>query len=285
MHDQIYTVEAMIEVPDIVVEIRNYSYPSPFEGCTERSQHTLSMALSPRMSYSQCAYRNADHAMGPWVDVGDVMFAPVGVVMFSRGVGGAHRRLCCNFSSDLFNKVTQFRDPWSEQALIACLNVPGTTIKRDLYRLAGEVAEPNFNNETLVAAVGNILLVELARYLRRPQQTQLLTQGKLAAWQLRRITDYVESSIEPSPTVEQLAKLCELSSRHLGRAFKETMGQTIGDYIKEVRLIKAKSLLADTHLGLKEIAYRLGFSSPSSFCVAFGKASGMTPKQFRLERK
>src|SRR5690606_39070084 len=109
--------------------------------------------------------------------------------------------------------------------------------------------------------------------------------GKLATWQLRRITDYVEGQVEATPTVDQLARLCHLSPRHLGRAFKDSTGQTLGDYVKGVRLIKAQRLLRDTDLSQKEIAHRLGFSSPSSFSVAFGKATGFTPRQFRqLER-
>ena len=82
-----------------------------------------------------------------------------------------------------------------------------------------------------------------------------------------------------------MARLCEIGPGYLARAFKATAGRTIGDYVGEVRMTKARSLLADTDLPLKEIAYRLGFAGPSSFCAAFGKAVGTTPKQFRLRHR
>ncbi|MBB6255376.1 helix-turn-helix domain-containing protein [Nitrospirillum iridis] len=47
----------------------------------------------------------------------------------------------------------------------------------------------------------------------------------------------------------------------------------------------AKSLLCDTDLTLKEITHRLGYTGPSSFCVAFGRAIGMTPKQYMKRHK
>ena len=102
---------------------------------------------------------------------------------------------------------------------------------------------------------------------------------------MRRITNYVEGMIDHFPAIDELARICEIGRRHLTRAFKATTGRTIGEYVTEVRMTKAKSLLADTDLSQKEIAYRLGFSGPSSFCVAFGKVEGMTPKQFRSEHK
>jgi AraC family transcriptional regulator len=52
-------------------------------------------------------------------------------------------------------------------------------------------------------------------------------------------------------------------------------------YVAEVRMTKARSLLAETSLSQKEIAYRLGFAGPSSFCAALGKAAGMTPNRYR----
>jgi AraC family transcriptional regulator len=281
-YDNIYKVDASIVAPGITVEIRNYQFPSPFEGTAERSRHTMSMALSARVPYSQLACRYGPDHTSAWIDTGDVIFLPAGMVTLCRGVGGAQRRLCCNFSTDVFPQASAQMDPaWPERDLKACFDVQASAIKRDLYRLANEVAEPSATSGDFVEAMGKVLWIELSRYLDQSRRFRRLDHVKMAPWQLRRITDYVESLVQPSPTIEELAKLCDLSPRHLGRAFKDSMGQTIGDYVKQARLLKAKSLLVDTQLSNKEIAYRLGFSSSSSFSVAFGKAVAMTPKQFR----
>jgi AraC family transcriptional regulator len=244
------------------------------------------MALSTHVPYSQMACFRADGRLGAWGDAGDVIFLPAGVVTLCRGVGGAQRRLCCSFDRDGFPALSDLiNSGWSEHDWAASFNVQVPAIKRDLYRLINEVAESTPTSGSFVESIGKLLLIELTRYLQQSRQFQRPFNGKLAAWQLRRISDYVEGQVETLPTVDELANLCDLSPRHLGRAFKESTGQTLGNYVKESRLSKAKGLLRDTQLSQKEIAYRLGFSSPSSFCVAFGKAAGMTPKQFRqLER-
>jgi AraC family transcriptional regulator len=48
-----------------------------------------------------------------------------------------------------------------------------------------------------------------------------------------------------------------------------------------VQITKAKTYLLETNLPLKEIAYRLGFSSAANFSSAFRLATGSSPGQFR----
>jgi AraC family transcriptional regulator len=285
MPDQAYTVAARLQVPGFTVETRNYSFSSPYQEKASRSEHVLSLSLSPRTAFSQCAYEYADHSVSRWVDTGDVIFAPAGVSMLGHGAGGDLRRVCCVFDADKFSAVTGFDGQWDGRELEAGLDIRAATIKTGLYQLASEVTEPGFASALLIESLGNTLLVELARYLKRALQQPAAPHSKLAPWQLRRITDYVESLVDPAPTVTQLAELCNISARHLRRAFRQTSGQAISEYVREVRLLKAKNLLTETNLSLKEIAYRLGFSSPSSFSVAFHKATGETPKIFRLDRK
>lgn len=284
MSQPLYTVDAASAAPGVCAEVRSYRYPSPYEGAAvERQDHVLSLSLTPRVAFSQCAYVYGDGRAGPWIDTGDVIFAPARMRLLGHGAGGNMRRVCCSFTEAKFAAVTGFDGNWQGRELEALLDIRAAAIKNALYRLANEVMEPGFGSAVLVEALGDFLLVELARYLRRSLQAQPAARGGLAPWQLRRVTDYVESLVDPAPTVTQLAELCNVSPRHLRRAFKQTTGQTISDYVRDTRLQKAKNLLVETHLPLKEIAYRLGFSSPSSFSIAFSKATGATPKNYRAD--
>ena len=56
---------------------------------------------------------------------------------------------------------------------------------------------------------------------------------------------------------------------------------TVYAYIEQVRFEKARALLADTDLLVKDIAYRLGFSCASSLSVAFRKLAGESPQDYR----
>jgi len=55
----------------------------------------------------------------------------------------------------------------------------------------------------------------------------------------------------------------------------------VHEYVEELRLKKAQSLLAETDLPLKEISYRLGFADSSTFSSTFKRSSGETPSGYR----
>jgi AraC family transcriptional regulator len=278
-----HDVDVAVSVSGVDVEIHTYKQSSPFKGVFEAETHTLSMSLTPQVSYSRCCYLAADGSPGPWVQAGDIMFTPRGkrLMLVSPGGAESYRGIYCSFASHLFEQKTGLNGDWSAEQLLATLNVRAPQIKRDLYRIVKEISESGFARESLIESAANIVLVELARFLRQVSLPAQPVRSSLAAWQLRRITDYVEGMIDHSPSIYELARLCEIGPRHLARAFKASSGRTIGEYVREVRMTKAKSLLADTDLTQKEIAYRLGFSGPSSFCAVFGKEISMTPKQFR----
>jgi two-component system response regulator YesN len=56
------------------------------------------------------------------------------------------------------------------------------------------------------------------------------------------------------------------------------------DYLIQVRLNKAKELLSQIDLKVKQIAYEVGFTDPNYFCRAFKKKMGLNPTNWRLRR-
>ena len=108
-------------------------------------------------------------------------------------------------------------------------------------------------------------------------------RGGLAPWQLRRLREALSELDGPAPGLVELAHIAGVSPRHLTRAFKQATGRTMGDYVQEVRLDRARDLLAGTDLPLKEIASKLGFASLASFSTAFRRAAGETPTGYRRQ--
>jgi AraC-like DNA-binding protein len=53
------------------------------------------------------------------------------------------------------------------------------------------------------------------------------------------------------------------------------------DYIAKIRIDKARALLVETDMDIKEIAYRLGFSNQQYFSTLFKKATNMSPSSYR----
>lgn len=278
------TVETALSVRGIDVELVAFSQPEPFTGVFEGDERdALSLSLTPLVTRSRGAYLDADGQPGQWNQVGDVNFCPAGcrlLVSAPEVVSFRSLRVC--YRPGIVAGTIGPTGHWSPAQLLAALDVQSPAVKRDLFRIVKEVSESGRFREELIASVARVVLVEMARVIGETPAPRVRAQhSALAPWQVRRIRDYVEGMIDHAPSIDELARVCEIGSRHLMRAFKSTTGRTLGEYIGEVRMTKARSLLADTSLAQKEIASRLGYSGPSTFCAAFGKAVGMTPKQFR----
>lgn len=74
----------------------------------------------------------------------------------------------------------------------------------------------------------------------------------------------------------------QMSFSHISRIFSQLEGITIEKYLLLLRMERAKELLIQTELSASEIGDRLGYSSPQSFTTQFGKETGKTPGEYRL---
>ncbi len=89
------------------------------------------------------------------------------------------------------------------------------------------------------------------------------------------------SRFEQLPEMTELARSLGLSPSHFYRTFKEHTGLTPYQYHLQVRLNRAKALLRDTPLAIKEIARSLGFETTFHFSNDFRARIGVSPTQWR----
>ncbi|PKA99257.1 monosaccharide ABC transporter substrate-binding protein (CUT2 family) [Flavobacteriaceae bacterium MAR_2009_75] len=85
-------------------------------------------------------------------------------------------------------------------------------------------------------------------------------------------------------SVETLAEQLNISRVQLYRKVKAMMGISVSDYISNIKLEKAKSMLNTTDLSVSEIAYSTGFSSPNYFSTAFKNKYGSSPAQYKKSK-
>ena len=79
----------------------------------------------------------------------------------------------------------------------------------------------------------------------------------------------------------EVAKRCNLSYPQFIRRFKKAMHVTPSDYVTALRFNKAKALLTDSKLQIREIAFACGFESEYYFSKFFKKHIGVSPAYFR----
>ena len=93
--------------------------------------------------------------------------------------------------------------------------------------------------------------------------------------------DYIYSHIKERITINDLAEHTGFSPSYLSHLFKDEVGISISDYIREKKVEKAQNLLKFCDYSLIEIANYLSFASQSHFIQVFQNQVGMTPKKYR----
>lgn len=84
-----------------------------------------------------------------------------------------------------------------------------------------------------------------------------------------------------APSAEAAAALCALAPAYFSRRFKQQIGLSWSDYVRTHRLHLASQRLLQSERSVAQIAYGLGFSTPSHFGELFHRRFGMTPNAYR----
>lgn len=271
------TIEAELRVPAASAQIMHFQLAPPVDTVmTDEGVYRFDLSLTPRMQNARACYRNRWSSQR-FERLGNLFVVPPGEAMQARSDGGQQSSIVCNLRPELVQTWFGKDLEWTDRRLQAGLDLNDSNIRRLLLRLAEEMRHPGFASEMLVELVAGQMAIELGRYCTNVNENP--NTGGLTTWRLRLIDERLHEVREP-PTLEELASLCRLSVRQLTRGFRESRGTSIGEHVVSCRLDHAKRLLT-TDTSVKAVAYSLGFSSPSSFCYAFRKATDETPQQFR----
>lgn len=100
-------------------------------------------------------------------------------------------------------------------------------------------------------------------------------------YSVARAQQYMEVHFQEKITVENLAKLGNLSVSGFNRTFKREIGETPMEYLIALRIEQAKKLLRRKEVPITEIALRCGFNSSAHFSASFRKYYQVTPTQYR----
>lgn len=96
-----------------------------------------------------------------------------------------------------------------------------------------------------------------------------------------KVMEYMNQNFHKNITLNEAAKLTNMTAVSFSRFFKMRTGITFMDSLLELRLGQSSRLLIDTTQSVSEVAYNCGFNNISNFNRLFKKKKGCTPKEFR----
>lgn len=98
---------------------------------------------------------------------------------------------------------------------------------------------------------------------------------------LRRAKELLHEGMERNVGVVELADAAGMNVHHFSRMFKRSTGLSPHRYLGQIRVDRAKALLADPGRRIIDVAAEVGFANASHFAAFFRKATGMTPGAYR----
>ena len=98
---------------------------------------------------------------------------------------------------------------------------------------------------------------------------------------LRRAADLLHASVGSSVEMADIAAEVNVSPIHLARSFKAHFGSTMSEYLRRLRVERAREQLLSTGKPLGQIAFEAGFADQPHFTRAFQQLVGATPGAYR----
>jgi len=92
----------------------------------------------------------------------------------------------------------------------------------------------------------------------------------------------IQHNLYANLSIDELARLCHLSTSSFKRKFKESFNASPKKYISQKKVEKAAALLKSESLRVSDIAYDVGFDSLATFNRNFSATYGLSPSEYRL---
>lgn len=107
---------------------------------------------------------------------------------------------------------------------------------------------------------------------------QIAIEGSSTS-QIGEVIEHIMNNFEKSFKIEELAEIANMSVSSLHRHFKEVTAMSPIQFQKQLRLQEARSLLLSESADAADVAFRVGYESPSQFSREYSRMFGLPPKE------
>ncbi len=100
-----------------------------------------------------------------------------------------------------------------------------------------------------------------------------------------RSVELMEKNTEDPLSTKELARKADISLRELERLFRRWLNITPGRYYRQMRLMKARTMLLHSTISVTDVAFNCGFSSVASFSRSYKSMFGHPPSAGRVNAR
>jgi AraC family transcriptional regulator len=198
------------------------------------------------------------------------------VIHFDRPATLIHLYL----SGYFFNKMVEDAPDSVETLLIPSILVRDPFLVELAKSLHRESREGHLT-ELFTQSLATLTATHLVRAYSNRNRVFPSYRGGMGPSRERRVLSYITEHLNESITLEDLAKVAEISPNYLIALFRQSVGMTPHKYVVLQRVENARKLLERRDLTLLDIAQRCGFQDQSQLTTLFRRYVGITPGQLR----
>ncbi|MFA7555737.1 MAG: AraC family transcriptional regulator [Spongiibacteraceae bacterium] len=269
--------DAQASAPAYDIEVHNLDLPSSGRGVYYSERHCfLEYVAVPEHSLSARYAGGIDHR-----SIGQLIFIPPGVELEWHWEKGLQRTVTCMFEIERIAMLGGYDWRWDNIDLPTTFNIRNDYLLMGMRKLGEEVCSPGFGSELQIENMLAVMGIELHREFMNSRPVIELNPGRLSTRQLNLVRNYIYDNLSEEVSINSIASHCGLSARELSEQFKNTLGTTLRQFVASARVDKAKVLLANHQLMIKQVGYGCGFKGAAAFVAAFKKTTGVTPAEYR----
>lgn len=199
----------------------------------------------------------------------DVMYHPAGVSHSGTNLTGT-RCLVVELTNKVVSQLQVNRSLFENPC-----HFRGAEINELVVRLYEEVQRPRVCSDLVVEA----LILEMLVFVARHNDSK--DSPHIPNW-LRELKDSIDSEFLTAPSLACLSETIGRNPSHVARVFRQHVGMSIGEYVRNLKVELAKKQLNGSDMPLSKIAKACGFSDSAHFSNVFRKTTGITPRQYRV---
>jgi AraC family transcriptional regulator, exoenzyme S synthesis regulatory protein ExsA len=139
---------------------------------------------------------------------------------------------------------------------------------------------PELADEELIKNKLREFIILMTKTINAPSELDFL--AAMFKPNFAKFEEVIQSNLYANLSLDELARLCHMSLSTFKRKFTEVYNESPLKYFTKVKVDKSIALLKNKELRISDIAYDLGFESPTTFNRVFKQQTGKSPSEYRM---
>lgn len=231
-----------------------------------------------------------DHGIGKlerrWTGPGQVTLTPAGRPV-RRILKGRPDVVLLHLAPELLQAVAQemYGESSDPVQLLHRFAEPDPKADQLVRLLLAEAEAPGPSSLLMTDSLGQALVIHLLRHHSNLAEAPSRQMPPDPAPRIGRVIEQMRRCLDQELTLSRLAGMMGLSRSQFVRAFRHATGVPPHQFLRGLRIERARQLLEQTDLPVIEVALNCGFGQPGHFATAFREATGMSPRTWRQARR